>query len=43
VVLTIGLLCTEVFTYEGLMVEKIEGEMGIPLAESRSSTSRAKS
>ncbi|HZR80583.1 MAG TPA: Coenzyme F420 hydrogenase/dehydrogenase, beta subunit C-terminal domain [Candidatus Binatia bacterium] len=31
--LTIGLLCTEVFTYEGLMVEKIEREMGIPLAE----------
>jgi coenzyme F420 hydrogenase subunit beta len=33
VVLTIGLLCTEVFTYEGLMVQKIEREMGIPLAE----------
>lgn len=33
VALTIGLLCTEVFTYEGLMVEKIEGEMGIPLSE----------
>jgi len=30
---TVGLLCTEVFTYEGLMVEKIQGEMGIPLAE----------
>jgi coenzyme F420 hydrogenase subunit beta len=30
---TIGLLCTEVFTYEGLMVQKIEREMGIPLAE----------
>ena len=30
---TVGLLCTEVFTYEGLMVQKIEGEMGIPLAE----------
>ena len=30
---TIGLLCTEVFTYEGLMRDKIEGEMGIPLAE----------
>jgi len=33
VTFTIGLLCTEVFTYEGLMVEKIEAEMGIPLAE----------
>jgi coenzyme F420 hydrogenase subunit beta len=33
VVFTIGLLCTEVFTYEGLMVEKIEREMGVPLAE----------
>ncbi len=31
--LQIGLLCSEVFTYEGLMVEKIEREMGIPLAE----------
>src|SRR5262245_4848666 len=30
---TIGLLCTEVFTYEGLMVKKIEQEMGIPLSE----------
>jgi len=30
---TIGLLCTEVFTYEGLMVEKIEREMGVPLSE----------
>lgn len=30
---TIGLLCTEVFTYEGLMVQKIESEMGIPLAD----------
>jgi coenzyme F420 hydrogenase subunit beta len=33
VALTIGLLCTEVFTYDGLMVEKIQGEMGIPLAD----------
>ncbi len=33
VALTIGLLCTEVFTYEGLMVEKIQGEMGVPLEE----------
>src|SRR5206468_2788161 len=30
---TIGLLCTEVFTYEGLMVQKLQGEMGIPLTE----------
>ena len=30
---TIGLLCTEVVTYEGLMVKKIEEEMGIPLAD----------
>ena len=30
---TIGLLCTEVFTYEGLMVQKIEKEMGIPLSD----------
>ncbi|MBM4265767.1 MAG: hypothetical protein FJ144_04000 [Deltaproteobacteria bacterium] len=33
VTLTIGLLCTEVFTYEGLMVGKIQNEMGIPLSE----------
>ncbi len=33
VVLQIGLLCSEVFTYQGLMVEKIEKEMGIPLGE----------
>jgi len=30
---TVGLLCTEVFTYEGLMVGKIERDMGIPLTE----------
>jgi hypothetical protein len=30
---TIGLLCTEVFTYEGLMVQKIQEEMGIPLTD----------
>jgi len=33
VVFTVGLLCTEVFTYEGLMVQKIQREMGIPLTE----------
>ena len=33
VALTIGLLCTEVFTYDGLMVEKIQGDMGIPLGD----------
>ena len=33
VALNIGLLCTEVFTYEGLMVEKIQDEMGIPLQD----------
>ena len=31
--LTVGLLCTEVFTYDGLMVDKIQGDMGVPLAE----------
>jgi coenzyme F420 hydrogenase subunit beta len=30
---TVGLLCTEVFTYEGLMVQKIQEEMGIPLTD----------
>jgi coenzyme F420 hydrogenase subunit beta len=33
VALNIGLLCTEVFTYDGLMVEKIQNEMGVPLAD----------
>lgn len=33
VAFTIGLLCTEVFTYEGLMVDKIERELGIPLTD----------
>lgn len=33
IALHIGLLCSEVFTYEGLMVEKIQGEVGIPLSE----------
>jgi coenzyme F420 hydrogenase subunit beta len=31
--LNIGLLCTEVFTYDGLMVDKIQGEMEIPLTD----------
>ena len=31
--LNIGLLCSEVFTFDGLMRDVIEGEMGIPLAE----------
>ncbi len=35
IALNVGLLCTEVFTFEGLMVEKIQGEMGIPLGEIR--------
>ncbi|MEA2625390.1 MAG: coenzyme hydrogenase subunit beta [Candidatus Binatota bacterium] len=33
--LSIGLLCTEVFTFQGLMVDKIEREMGIPLTDVR--------
>ena len=33
IALNVGLLCTEVFTYEGLMVGKIQGEMGLPLSE----------
>jgi coenzyme F420 hydrogenase subunit beta len=33
VTMTIGLLCTEVFTYEGLMVDKIQNEMGIALSD----------
>ena len=33
IALNVGLLCTEVFTYEGLMVDKIQGEMGLPLSE----------
>lgn len=31
--LTIGLLCSEVFTFEGLMRSVIEGELGIALAD----------
>ncbi len=33
VAFNIGLLCTEVFTYDGLMVDKIQGEMGLPLSD----------
>ncbi|HYD49633.1 MAG TPA: Coenzyme F420 hydrogenase/dehydrogenase, beta subunit C-terminal domain [Terriglobales bacterium] len=33
VALTIGLLCSEVFTFQELMIDTIEGEMGIPLAD----------
>jgi coenzyme F420 hydrogenase subunit beta len=31
--LNIGLLCSEVFTFEGLMRDVVDGEMGIPLSE----------
>jgi len=33
VALNIGLFCTEVFNYQGLMVEKIQGELGISLSD----------
>src|SRR5262245_39072632 len=33
VALNIGLLCSEVFTFDELMVDTIEGSMGIPLAD----------
>lgn len=33
--LSIGLFCTEVFTYRGLMVDKIERELATPLTEIR--------
>jgi len=33
VVLNIGLLCSEVFDFDGLMLGKIQGEMGIPLEQ----------
>jgi len=35
VALNIGLLCSEVFTFDGLMRDVIEGDMGIPLTEIR--------
>ena len=35
VALRIGLLCSEVFDFDGLMTGKIEREMGIPLSEVR--------
>jgi len=33
IALRIGLLCSEVFEFDGLMVKKIQGEMGIPLED----------
>lgn len=33
IALRVGLLCSEVFDFEGLMVRKIQGEMGIPLSD----------
>src|SRR5439155_4893145 len=35
VALNIGLLCSEVFTFDELMVDTIQGQMGIPLSEIR--------
>jgi len=35
VALRIGLLCSEVFNYDGLMLGKIQAELGIPLSEVR--------
>lgn len=35
IALHIGLLCSEVFDFDGLMVRKIQGELGIPLEEVR--------
>jgi coenzyme F420 hydrogenase subunit beta len=35
VALTVGLLCSEVFTFDGLMQGAIERDLGIPLAEIR--------
>ena len=33
IALHIGLLCSEVFDFQGLMLNKIQGEMGIPLED----------
>lgn len=33
IALRVGLLCSEVFDFDGLMVGKIQGEMGIPLTD----------
>jgi len=33
IALRVGLLCSEVFDFEGLMVRKIQDEMGIPLSD----------
>jgi hypothetical protein len=33
IALRVGLLCSEVFNFEGLMVQKIQQELGIPLAD----------
>ena len=33
IALHVGLLCSEVFNFEGLMVRKIQDEMGIPLSD----------
>lgn len=33
IALRIGLLCSEVFDFKGLMIDKIQGEMGIPLTD----------
>ncbi|MFN2425755.1 MAG: Coenzyme F420 hydrogenase/dehydrogenase, beta subunit C-terminal domain [Candidatus Binatia bacterium] len=33
IALRVGLLCSEVFDFEGLMIRKIQDEMGIPLAD----------
>jgi coenzyme F420 hydrogenase subunit beta len=35
VVFTIGLFCSESFTYSGLMIEKIQNQLNIPLADLR--------
>ena len=33
IAMRIGLLCSEVFDFDGLMIKKIQNEMGIPLSE----------